>query len=641
MRFPEVGQSPVSPFLQVTARLRAAVLLLALTAVWAVTGNAPAAHAAAIPTFLSQPYVANTGGYDCYRLPAMVTTKSGIVLAFAEARSHTCDDVGDIDLVLRRSTDNGRTWEPGMQVLRGSGDHGGFGNPVPMVDRASGRVSVMFAYNDWNLVDGQPKRLARSLHILYSDDDGASRSWHAGSFLGPLKPATWNFVSVGPGHAVQLQRGDRPGRIVVGGEHTVTHTTTHADRAGAQLYYSDDGGGTWSLGATYDTDVASGYPAELTVAERTDGSLYVNARSSQTCGTDDHRLAAISKDQGKTFTAAGFTPVTDIDAPPVSGSLLQLRATDQGDSRDRLLMSAPSRPGAEAGDRRVMTVRSSYDQGQTWSTTGTVINNARAGYSDLTELKSGEIGLIYETANHSPHGTVNFTAFTEASLDSARGDITPRRTGDGSGNNVDAVVQGNPTPGARGSDVALNFDGADDHVRLINCPAPLRLGSDGFTVTAWIRYNATGGGQPIVWGYGQGSGVRQFWLRAEPAGGRIRAAIDTGDGGSSAAVSTTSAYNDNAWHHVVFRRQDGQLLLSVDGGTSAKADAPTGGITPTGAFTIHIGARPDNQELFTGEMDDVRIFNRSLTTAESDAVRNGATNVTNEQVRLGFTTLWH
>lgn len=202
------------------------------------------------------------------------------------------------------------------------------------------------------------------------------------------------------------------------------------------------------------------------------------------------------------------------------------------------------------------------------------------------------------------------------------------------------MVHGNPKPGTRGSGAALNFDGADDHVRLIDCPAPLRLGGDDFTVTAWIRYNAATGGRPIVWGYGQGAGVQQFWLRAEPADGRIRASIDTGYG-PPATVSTTSAYNDNAWHHVVFRRQGGQLLLSVDGGASARADAPTGGITPAGAFTVHIGARPDYQELFTGAMDDVRIFNRSLTTAESDAVRNGATNVVNERVRLGFTTLWH
>ena len=147
--------------------------------------------------------------------------------------------------------------------------------------------------------------------------------------------------------------------------------------------------------------------------------------------------------------------------------------------------------------------------------------------------------------------------------------------------------------------MALNFDGADDHLRLINCPAPLKLGGDDFTVTAWIRYNSVTGGRPIVWGYGQGTGVQQFWLRAEPANGQIRAAIDTGSGGSSAAVSTTSAYNDNAWHHVVFRRQSRQLLLSVDGGASATANAPIGSITPIGAFTVHIGARPDYQELFT------------------------------------------
>ncbi|WP_345983014.1 laminin G domain-containing protein [Streptomyces sp. DSS69] len=90
--------------------------------------------------------------------------------------------------------------------------------------------------------------------------------------------------------------------------------------------------------------------------------------------------------------------------------------------------------------------------------------------------------------------------------------------------------------------------------------------------------SAATGARPIIWGYGMGSGVRQFWLRAEPASGTPRAAIDTG--GAFASVRTTSAYNDGQWHHAVVKRQAGRLLLSMDGGPEFSAPAPAGDTTP-------------------------------------------------------------
>ncbi|WP_159001218.1 sialidase family protein [Streptomyces sp. SBT349] len=390
--------------------------VLLATVAWAVMSSAPATGTpsprrppTAPEPALSTPFEHHAEGYACFRIPAVVTTPRGTLLAFAEARLTDCGDVGDIDLVVKRSTDGGRTWGA-MTVLRGRHTDGGFGNPVPVVDAVSGRVSLLFAHNGWEWEDGERVRGPRSLHSLSSGDDGLT--WTAGGVQAPLKPTDWTWVSVGPGHGVQLRRGPHAGRLIVAGDHD-----TAAGRSGAQLYYSDDGGVTWRLGAVHDADRDEPHPGELTVVELVDGSVYVNARTSQP-DPGRHRLAARSEDGGATFAGGGFAPVPGLAAPPVYASLLRLRATDEGDPRNRLVLSAPARPVPQiATRRRTMTIRSSYDEGVTWQTTATSINFARAGYSDLTELITGEIGILYETGGNSPHGTITFTAFTVASLD--------------------------------------------------------------------------------------------------------------------------------------------------------------------------------------------------------------------------------
>ncbi|MFD0427238.1 exo-alpha-sialidase [Streptomyces zhihengii] len=170
-------------------------------------------------------------------------------------------------------------------------------------------------------------------------DEGAG--WRDDRPLPHLKGDTWNWVSTGPGHGIQLTRGAHHGRLVVTGDHRDdlgTPLDASDDIGGGQLYYSDDGGLTWNLGARHATSIRSTTvtvtnPGELAVVERTDGSLYVNARSSAACGYDERRLAALSTDGGQSFSGlsdpsvpgsvrAPFdrVPVSVLDAPPVFGS---------------------------------------------------------------------------------------------------------------------------------------------------------------------------------------------------------------------------------------------------------------------------------------------------------------------------------
>ncbi|MFJ5831655.1 LamG-like jellyroll fold domain-containing protein [Streptomyces sp. NPDC093089] len=119
-------------------------------------------------------------------------------------------------------------------------------------------------------------------------------TWPASVPQPQLDDPAWFWVSTGPGHGIQLSRAGHHGRLVVPGDHR------GGGKAGGQLYYSDDGGLTWRMGAVSETPDTGSYPAELTVAETVDGGLHVNARNSEItrCTTDEHRPAATSTDGG-------------------------------------------------------------------------------------------------------------------------------------------------------------------------------------------------------------------------------------------------------------------------------------------------------------------------------------------------------
>ncbi|MFD8667928.1 exo-alpha-sialidase [Streptomyces microflavus] len=315
------------------AQVATVALAMTLAATALTTPASPAA--AAVPAAVTTPFKAGTEGYRCFRIPALVTTPSGALLAFAEGRVATCSDIGHNDIVMRKSTDGGRSWGP-LKVVAGAADEDAHGNPAPVVDTATGRVSLLYATGGWSGTPSAPVRGPRSLRVVHSVDDGAG--WTAGAPLPHLKPADRAWISTGPGHGIQLAGGPHRGRLVVAGDYTTT-----GGRAGGQLYVSDDGGLTWAVGAHADVDRAtSAFPAELSVAETTGGGVYVNARSSARCGTNDHRTTATSADGGTTFDAP-FSPVPGLDTPPVSGSLLRLHAKELGAAQDRLLFSAPSR----------------------------------------------------------------------------------------------------------------------------------------------------------------------------------------------------------------------------------------------------------------------------------------------------------
>ncbi|MFB7505252.1 exo-alpha-sialidase [Streptomyces broussonetiae] len=545
-------------------------------------------------------------GYACFRIPTIVRAADGTLLAFAEGRVLNCGDAADIDIVLKRSTDGGRTWGPLQVVNKGGGDT--HGNPAPIVDRETGRVWLAETYNTGRTDSASCSvPCDRTPHLQYSDDNGLT--WSAPRDLSPeILPSAWNsWYATGPVHGIQLTHGRYAGRLVFG-VNAESWDGTRITANHAALIVSDDHGGHWRIGAQDTWPIAEDgtfrqKPSELTLAEREDASILVSSREQD--GTDlGHRTQAISRDGGSSFTAP-FHDLPDLYAPMVQGSLLRLGG--------RLLLACPADPDR----RRTMMIRSSYDGGRTWDSVdrGTVVTTDWSGYSDLVQVAGGTVGLIYEGGALDARDEIRFARFTEKWLAPRRGpdpvtaDLAPHAR--------PAAVLGGAkvTPGVFGG--ALQFDGTDDAVRL-PYSSRLPLGTKNFTASLWFRYTATSGEQPLLWMGGIGTTQPQVWLRGEPANNRIQGLITVRDGAAApqtAYVRTDTAYNDGQWHHVVLRRGGGRLMLSVDGTRSSVADVP-GSVSRNSPFGVHIGQRMDSRAFFTGAIEEVHVWDRALTDQE-------------------------
>ncbi|MGW7266305.1 sialidase family protein [Streptomyces sp. NPDC054842] len=347
-------------------------------------------------TEASIPFRAGHEGYASFRIPAVVATAAGTLLAFCEGRAGSARDHGNIDIVLKRSADGGRTWGP-LQVAAANGDDLA-GNPAPVV-LDTGRILLVHVRSaagasEDAILRGKVKAAdGRRVWVQHSDDDGVT--WSAPrEITGQVKKAGWRWYATTPGHALQLSTG----RVVVPGNHTVPPTGrdngTEARYNSGHCLLSDDRGQTWYLG--YVDENTDGYVNvnETTAAELPDGRVYFNTRNDSPSPGD--RADAHSRDGGRTLEKP-FRPQAGLVTPVVQGSLLQLR------DPDLLLYSGPAAPGFRA----LMTLRASADGGTTWRPVHTV-DGLPAAYSDLVRVDAETVGLLYETGDFGAYETITF-----------------------------------------------------------------------------------------------------------------------------------------------------------------------------------------------------------------------------------------
>ncbi|RCK69601.1 exo-alpha-sialidase [Desertihabitans brevis] len=347
---------------------------------------------------VSVPFRSGTDGYHTFRIPALLRTPAGTLLAFAEGRVAGGADAGEIDVVLRRSTDGGRRWGPLLVVRRGEGHT--VGNPCPVVDPTSGDVVLLTC---GNAGDAEEEAVLtghaapRTVHVQRSGDDGLSWSPPA-EITDQVRREGWRWYATGPGHAIALRSGPHRDRLVAPANHSAApapgsdDTGAEPHHYGGHLLCSDDGGHSWHLGLV-DPGADGANPNESQVAELEDGTLYLTSRDQLGDGPGN-RLQTWSDDGGETARTP-YTRAPDLDDLPVVQAAVV--AVD-----GLLVLSGPSDPRA----RRSMALWVSADAGHRF-TRALTLSPDPAGYSDLVAL-DGAVGLLCETGPERPSQTLTF-----------------------------------------------------------------------------------------------------------------------------------------------------------------------------------------------------------------------------------------
>lgn len=333
-------------------------------------------------------FVAGGDGVFQYRIPALVTSNKGTLIAACDARrDRGGDPPNNIDHVCKRSFDGGRTWGP-LQVVADFPGTEAAGDPCLLVDGQTGTVWVFYAWCPEGIgsAASQPGFLGRTMcvYAMASDDDGAS--WSKPRDLNPMvKDPKWSAMWCSPGRGLQT----RSGRLLV-------PSTSLRDKVShSQMFASDDHGKTWK------TLTASGQNTnEHMAVELADGRLMANMRSRHGKGC---RAVALSNDGGRTWSELAHD--SQLPEPVCQGSLIRYTAQKDGQPTNRLLFCNPA-----SRRRERMTVRLSYDEGKTWPVSK-LIHAGPAAYSCLTVLADGTIGLLYERGEKSAYEKITFARF--------------------------------------------------------------------------------------------------------------------------------------------------------------------------------------------------------------------------------------
>jgi Neuraminidase (sialidase) len=371
-----------------------------------LTGSARAADPFLDKTDL---FEAGKDGYVVYRIPGIVITAKGTVIAYCEARKGDGNDWDQIDVFARRSTDAGKTWEARQQLV--TTDAKIPKNPIA-IQQKLGKEGEVTVNNPVMFVD----RLKGTVHLLYcveymrcfykkSDDDG--KTWSAAREITDTlekfrKEYDWKAMATGPAHGIQLKNG----RLLVP-VWLSSGTGGNAHRPSAlSVIYSDDHGQTWQRGdivAINPEPLAN--PNETCAVQLHDGSVLLNIRHE----TDQHfRAVSISADGATKWSK----PVLDKQLPEPICMASLCRLTEQpAFAKNRILFANPHNP--DGRQRRNLTVKLSYDEGKTWPV-ARALEAGISGYSDLAVGPDGTIYCLYE------RGGINKNMYKTAALTVAR-----------------------------------------------------------------------------------------------------------------------------------------------------------------------------------------------------------------------------
>jgi len=352
-------------------------------------------------------FVSGNEGYKSFRIPAIVNLPNGTLLAFCEGRVNDSGDFGDIDIVMKRSKDKGKTWSP-LEVVAEFGDLQ-LCNPAPVVDLTDprfpkGRLFLFYnsgTHNEADIINGKGIK-----HCMYKTSVDGGQTWSdqvdiTSQVHRPKQPSInetynfkedWRYYANTPGHGMQFQSGKYKGRIFIAANHTAGDRKPGAGHYVAHGYYSDDHGETFRLGNNLNLPGSN----ESMAAELSGNRLMMNSRNQQ--GDKRQRIVSISSDGGASWDSTYFD--ANLIDPVCQGSILNI-GTKKG--KNILAFCNP----ADVKHRDNLLLRISFDEGKSWKINIPVYKGqgkddvSYAAYSDLVKLSNKKIGVLFEKDNYS------------------------------------------------------------------------------------------------------------------------------------------------------------------------------------------------------------------------------------------------
>jgi sialidase-1 len=361
-------------------------------------------------------FEAGKGDYALYRIPGIVVTKKGTLLAYCEARKNAGGDWGHIDILMRRSADDGASWDEARKIVTLEGK---FERNPAAVAQKLGKEGEITINNPVAIADADG-----TVHFLYcveyarcfymkSADDGKTFTKPVEiTALDALKPAyPWKVMATGPGHGIQL----RSGRLLVP-VWLSRGTGGHAHRPSVvSSIYSDDHGKTWKAGAIVAEETKPLVnPNETTAVELGDGRVLFNIRSES---SEQRRAVASSADGAGGWTKPAFDDY--LVEPICMASILRVESKEG----PVVLFTNPfnlerkdgkAKPGLPR-DRKNLSVSWSVDEAKTWAGTKT-LEKGPSAYSDLA-ARGEMIYCFYERGGSDSTSPYRFLTVARFNID--------------------------------------------------------------------------------------------------------------------------------------------------------------------------------------------------------------------------------
>lgn len=319
------------------------------------------------------------GEYASMRIPALVMTQKGVLLAFCEGRIGTSSDWADMDLLMRRSLDGGKTWEAPVVIAPRQGQKP-TSNPTPIVDK-DGTIHLLY------------QRDYLQAFYTQSKDDG--KTWSPAVDItyvfDRFKPEyDWKVLAPGPGHSIQLANGRLLVPVWLSDPDRLVPKRSHGPSCVATIY-SDDGGRTWQRGAIVANNSPElKSPNETMAVQLDDGRVMLNMRNPS---PQKRKAISYSPDGASDWTRPVFDE--ELFEPVCMASLLKVPHR-KGSSGSVLLFVNPDSQEIPKHPRQNLIVKLSYDNGDSWPVEW-VIEPGPAGYSDMAVGPDGTVYVLYET----------------------------------------------------------------------------------------------------------------------------------------------------------------------------------------------------------------------------------------------------